>query len=255
VDMETLWRITAAVVPVSFGLGLWLMNRSKAALHVVARLCFAVDGTSLGVIGFMWLIHTPTSLPYRIAAGLGIGAFVFVVVPLLIRMAWPPDAQAQNQPPPASQPPIVNQGPGSAFSYGQQGGVTAGTVNIGPIPRRLAPAQADMLSAELAQRNPSGVIEVQTDMMACPDCDSFAKQLEILLRSAPALTVNPVRNGMTITAFKGVALGVRDKNKIPHSAQGILDAFHAMGADLSVIQQSPYDAGTDAVLIIAQPAY
>jgi hypothetical protein len=32
----------------------------------------------------------------------------------------------------AQAPPVVNQGPGSAFSYGQQGGITAGTLNIAP---------------------------------------------------------------------------------------------------------------------------
>jgi hypothetical protein len=118
-ELETLWGITAAVVPTAAGLGIGLM--ALTGRQTTAGFCFAFAGLWLGVVGFMWLIHTPTSLPYRVTAGLGIGIAVFVVVPLLIRVAWPPnDANAQGQPiqPIPGSPPVVNQGPGSAFSYG-----------------------------------------------------------------------------------------------------------------------------------------
>ena len=39
---------------------------------------------------------------------------------------------SRAQTPPSGAPPTITQGPGSAYSTGQQGGVTAGTVNIAP---------------------------------------------------------------------------------------------------------------------------
>jgi hypothetical protein len=142
--METAWAITAAVVPTAIGIGFGIMLIASREYQIGAGWAFALSGVWLGGVGFMWLIHTPSSVGWRIAAGMGIGAFVFVITPLLIRAAWPVvDAHAQSKaegnsvmsqeaPPDGRQPPIVNQGPGSAFSYGQQGGITAGTVNIAP---------------------------------------------------------------------------------------------------------------------------
>jgi hypothetical protein len=46
--------------------------------------------------------------------------------------------------------PAVTQGPGSAYSYGQQGGITAGTVNVAPL--RLA--FTDALGQELLAKIP-----------------------------------------------------------------------------------------------------
>jgi 1,4-dihydroxy-2-naphthoyl-CoA hydrolase len=90
-------------------------------------------------------------------------------------------------------------------------------------------------------------------MMACPDCDGFATQLENVLRSAPGLTVKPIRNGMTITGFKGVALAVRNKSQLPPSVATVLNAFRAAGLELPVIEGQPNNADSDAVLIVAQP--
>jgi hypothetical protein len=58
-----------------------------------------------------------------------------------------PDGEAQS--PPAAQAPVVNQGPGSAYSSGQRGGITAGTVNIGPGSRHLSPTQKEELISDL----------------------------------------------------------------------------------------------------------
>jgi hypothetical protein len=58
-------------------------------------------------------------------------------------IAFFPDGEAQT--------PTVNQGPGSAYSYGQQGGITAGTINIGP--GRLA--FSDQLGRELLAHMPT----------------------------------------------------------------------------------------------------
>src|SRR5712672_1644983 len=99
--METMWGITAAVVPTAFGLGIALMIVPSPDFQLGARLCFALSGAWLGVIGLIWMINTPTSLSYRILAGFAIGAFVFVVIPLLIRVAeHPADAQVTTNPAP-----------------------------------------------------------------------------------------------------------------------------------------------------------
>jgi hypothetical protein len=45
-----------------------------------------------------------------------------------------------------ASPPSVTQGPGSAFSNNQQGGITAGTINLGPSPLVINPAQQNALA-------------------------------------------------------------------------------------------------------------
>ncbi|MGH9350589.1 MAG: hypothetical protein ACRD2G_00220 [Terriglobia bacterium] len=45
----------------------------------------------------------------------------------------------------AQSPPSVTQGPGSAYSNGQQGGITAGTVNIAPPPRTITEDEASII--------------------------------------------------------------------------------------------------------------
>jgi hypothetical protein len=72
----------------------------------------------------MWLIHTPTELPYRILAGLGIGIVVFVIAPLLIREAWPPHTAVTDR----GSPGAVNvTGDQNVTSVNQSGGITTGT--------------------------------------------------------------------------------------------------------------------------------
>jgi hypothetical protein len=65
-------------------------------------------------------------------------------------IAFFPDGEAQS--PPAAQAPVVNQGPGSAYSSGQRGGITAGTVNIGPGSRHLSPTQKEELISDLRDK-------------------------------------------------------------------------------------------------------
>jgi hypothetical protein len=205
VDIETLWAITAAVVPAALSLGIGLMTLT--GYQIGARVCFLLAGVWLGVIGFMWLVHTPTALPYRIAAGLGIGAFVFVAVPLFLRLAWPPEnAMAQsNNPSNSGSPPIVTQGPGSAFSYGQQGGQTIGTY-VAPKPqsRQLRAAQAEKIRAALMGKRLSLVVVGSGSEEAI----RFANEIEGALRSAnqdvvsaSVQTSSPAQYGLRILPF------------------------------------------------------
>jgi hypothetical protein len=68
------------------------------------------------------------------------------------------------------------------------------------------------------------------------------------------LKVIPIRNGMTMLSFRGMALGVRDKNKVPRGAQELVDAFGAAGGKLEIIEIAPNNQDSDAVLIVAQPS-
>ena len=68
-------------------------------------------------------------------------------------LAQQTDSGHQTVTPPSSagQPPIVTQGPGSAYSTGQQGGITAGTVNLGPQRRQLKEQQKHEMITALAK--------------------------------------------------------------------------------------------------------
>jgi hypothetical protein len=202
-----------------------------------------IAGIGIGIISAVLLVVFPRLNPKVGFAGMVVGVLLLGAAGVI---AFLPDGNAQS-------PPVVNQGPGSAYSVGQQGGITAGTLNVGSVPRRLPQSQAATLASALALRNISGIIEVQSDLMGCLDCDSFAKQLEELLRSSPALKIVPIRNGMTMLPFRGVALGVRDKNNVPASAQAIVDAFRAAGGNLFIVEVPPNNPDSDAVLIIALP--
>jgi hypothetical protein len=73
-----------------------------------------------------WLFYERSFILKRVIAAGVIGIVMFGIVASLFSDIAP----AQN--PPNQAAPVVNQGPGSAYSYGQQGGITAGTINIGP---------------------------------------------------------------------------------------------------------------------------
>jgi hypothetical protein len=91
------------------------------------------------------------------------------------------------------------------------------------------------------------------NLMACPDCDEFATQLETILRASSSLKISSVRNVMTATPFRGVALGVRDKDNLPPAAKVVIDSFGIAGGNLSPVKWQIDDQNIDAVLIIAQP--
>jgi hypothetical protein len=63
-------------------------------------------------------------------------------------IAFFPDGQAQ------SPPTTIYQGPGSAYSYGQQGGVTAGTINIAPSRSLFTPELGKDLLSHMPTKKP-----------------------------------------------------------------------------------------------------
>jgi hypothetical protein len=156
--------------------------------QIVARGFFGFSGIWLGGIGFMWLIHTPTSVPYRVGAGLMLGIAVFVVTPWLIRLAWPLEAIAQDlsekeihMSQSSGGSPIVNQGPGSAFSYGQQGGITAGTVNIAPQRAQFS----DQLGAQLLSHMPDKNKEVELRTVGSGEDQKVGSDVQIFWGLSP----------------------------------------------------------------------
>jgi hypothetical protein len=86
-----------------------------------------IAGLALAIIGPVLGVVFPT-LNRKVAwSGFILGILLLGVAG---GIALFPGGAAQTSSP--NQPPTVNQGPGSAYSYGQQGGITAGTINIGP---------------------------------------------------------------------------------------------------------------------------
>jgi hypothetical protein len=156
--METIWAITAAVVPVAIAIGVALMIPADRGFRIAARLCFVFSGAWLGVVGFMWLIHTPSTLTYRIIAGLAIGAFVFVVVPMLIRVAWPV-SEAQTVASPVEPPSVF--GPGN-FSIDQKGG----TVNQNYINQAPPPELRYVRSEQQRELDGSYISKIFVDLVA-----------------------------------------------------------------------------------------
>jgi hypothetical protein len=90
---------------------------------ILSRLCFLGAAGWSAIIGFMWLVTTPESTWARVTAGLLLGAFVFVLVPQMIRMTYaqsaPPQGPAMSDQPPKSP----TSSTGSITTTNQSGGV------------------------------------------------------------------------------------------------------------------------------------
>jgi hypothetical protein len=115
-----------------------------------------------------------------------------------------PDTLAQqNVTPssPAGQPPIVNQGPGSAYSFGQQGGVTAGTVNIGPTKRSLSDPRAETLKHQMLSDFPRDKPITITALLGDAESVEFANEIHDFLK----------QNGFKMKEPDGITQGVFTK--------------------------------------------
>ena len=91
-----------------------------------------------------------------------------------IGLAFLPDSNAQ------SFPSTVNQGAGSAYSYGQQGGVTAGTINIGPMQRHLSVADKAAMLARIPKTRKISIMVVLNDAEA----NNLASEIDAFLRNS-----------------------------------------------------------------------
>jgi hypothetical protein len=99
-------------------------------------------GLALTIIGVVMVTLFPI-----IDRKLAWAGFIFGLILLgtSVGIALMPEGQAQS-------PPAVYQGPGSAYSSGQQGGITAGTVNIAPPRAAFSPQVGNDLLAHMPSR-------------------------------------------------------------------------------------------------------
>lgn len=79
-----------------------------------------------------------------------LGGTLFLGIGELIR---PTSASSQTAPGAVPGPQNIYGG-NNVFSYGQSGGITAGTVNIGPIPRSLSQPRMDQLKKQISEQLP-----------------------------------------------------------------------------------------------------
>jgi hypothetical protein len=125
-----------------------------------------------------------------------------------VGIAFLPDGEAQS-------PPTVNQGPGSAYSNGQQGGVTAGTVIIGPQKRdfsdpRFAPIKQSML-AEFPKDKPIAVYSTMGD----PESYSFGGEIYNFLKNAGLqMKESGVSQGVFTEPIQGISRHVKQDGSI-----------------------------------------
>ena len=108
--------------------------------------------------------------------------------PPLRKREHPPAEQDTSKNTPTPQIGSVTQGPGSAFSYNQQGGITAGTVIVGSAPDlTMSNEQRQKASNLLGVTALNGInVEVIVTNQANETTFEFARQVEQLLQDSGA---------------------------------------------------------------------
>jgi hypothetical protein len=128
-----------------------------------------------------------------------------------VRVRTPPSQLASAHTSGQSSPAVgsLTLGPGSAVSFGQQGGITAGTVNIGAVARHLTPQQIEGLAHVSIPS--SGKLGVLT----CEDSDSqiFAHEIYIAIDPKNESRWYDVAYARVPPLPRGVYIGARDKDQ------------------------------------------
>ena len=115
-----------------------------------AGICFVLLAMILLGAFMMWAIRERCAASLRVA--FGVTGWLIIGVALAGSLMRIDAREASAQAPSTTQRlPVVNQGPGSAFSLGQQGGVTTGTINTGPQKRILSDPSFDQMRNQLLQ--------------------------------------------------------------------------------------------------------
>ena len=142
--MEIIWGVTAVGAPGLFFLGLGLMT-VLGSPPLFARLCFVASCAWAAIVGFRWLVTTPASGGWRVAAGLALGAFVFVLVPQMVRLTYAqtPPSQGGSMTNGSAPPPINAPGNQGIITQGQTGGTNI--INQAPPHRHITPEQASAI--------------------------------------------------------------------------------------------------------------
>jgi hypothetical protein len=164
------------------------------------RLIVVVARPSYGQSGFPLIFEEKMSSRMMTIVGLALTVF-FGVLPLL------PDGKAQS--------PNVYQAPGSAFSYGQQNGITAGTINNNNMMLPSLGVPNHLVGATIIGNGQGPAADVT--VMGSPGRTSPAVGMDINVAGKPgqsATGLNVIQNGpgtgMRVTVGgNGPAVGVR----------------------------------------------
>jgi hypothetical protein len=206
-----IWTFAGVLAAASFARGLAMRTNARALDEL---LWYTTGALILAGAGLLWVsLEGEGVLQQRIVLGvLGALAGTSVLIslgewirPTSIAKAEPIQMVQNNLP-----PPNVTLGPGSIFSYGQTGGIAAGTLNVGPIPRMLNQPRMEALKkqilSELPKDKPITVMAVMGDSEAI----NFASQIHAFLKDNgfPLSEQNGISQGVFSVSVKG--LNVRD---------------------------------------------
>jgi hypothetical protein len=178
-------QTTLYAVPIVFTVGLGLMFAPYPSAHVVSCVAFAIAALWAAVGGIMWARSVKEWAAQQAAQAAGIAAFVLLVTPLMIWLAWP---AANAQP----APPSVN---GNCNNFGNNN-FNCNTLNFGPPrqPNGLYQNGRFLGTADRIEVSPdqqhvtltvlhlsgigmdlAGNLELQGALIRCPDLASFSK--------------------------------------------------------------------------------
>jgi hypothetical protein len=211
---------------------------------------FFASFVPLGAASQVWVAMNnppPTARWFILGiAGAAFGATLFIAIGEALRPVSP--ANAQGSPPPAAQPPIVNQGPGSAYSAGQQGGVTAGTINIGPIPRRVSETQAALIQRRLTGVN----LTFDVVIAGGTEVQQFARDIGNVLRIPGINITDTIGIVQLIGGWEGVHI-YDPQGEITALRQALTEANIPISDAQNRPGRSPYPPKTPALIIGPQP--
>jgi hypothetical protein len=139
--------------------------------------------------------------------GGAIGGCALLAIGEIIRPTGGAFAQVSNGP-----VPNVVQGPGSAFSYGQTGGITAGTINVGPPPRNLNSPWGEPLKIQILRDLPRDKEISVMALMGDTESADLAQQIfEFLKTNGFKLKGDTIGIGVIIPPPHGLSFA-RDTN-------------------------------------------
>ncbi len=115
---------------------------------------------------------------------------------------------ANSQTPSSPVPPQQNiYGGGNVFSYGQSGGITAGTVNVGPIPRSLNQPRMESLKKQIQDQVPKDKPIIVTALLGDSEAVNFAYELQSYLKNnGYKLKEDSIDQSVFTASVKGIIL-------------------------------------------------
>lgn len=155
-----------------------------------------------------WLSYNRGSFRKRFLLAFGVGTFIFWGMGMLFTILAP--VRAQTGP---ATPPAINLGPGSAYSYGQQGGLTAGTVNLAPPQRTLSAPYASTLKSQMLSEIPKDKPITIMAILGDTESINFANEIYLFLKQNGFTMKDPA--GISQGAFMSIPKGL-SLNKKPN---------------------------------------